>query len=505
MSIIHKKNNPNIWINLKEIHKKGSHYDWENSIDCKIEFSYEGYRNYFIIKSYDKKTHDLYLMYNNEIHLLKYSSLMRCNFKKVIRLDVIIWAYNIGDVIKDENRNLVIINRKYEIINGHVKKYYQYSCCKCGFSCGEHYWNNEYKNEFWVLESSLFNSKQGCSCCCNFAIVPGINDIPTTDSWMIKYFQGGYEEAKMYSAKSTRKIHPICPDCKTIKSNKVIIGNIYKSHSVSCQCSDKISYPNKFSYSLLKQLNVDNHVIEYIPKWIKPYRYDNYFEYQGVKYILEMDGGLGHGKVSFASSEQDMVGICRDDYKNQKAQEYNIKIIRIDCNYGQVPERFEYIKQNILNSDLNIIFDLSKINWEECDEFACSNLVKEISLFWEKHKSMSVIELCQKYKVSECTLRNYLKIGAKNNWCSYDSVTNFVNDRSKIIHVYDKNKNYLFEYKGEKTLGKNSLSILGIKISYSSIRKCCRHETDFCKGYKFRYSNDDELYENNNNKHEGTA
>src|SRR5574344_202584 len=37
----------------------------------------------------------------------------------------------------------------------------------------------------------------------------------------------------------------------------------------------------------------------------------------------------------------------------------------------------EYIKNNIFESKLNEIFDLSKIKWDECEEFALSNRVKE--------------------------------------------------------------------------------------------------------------------------------
>ena len=137
----------------------------------------------------------------------------------------------------------------------------------------------------------------GCPVCANKVVVPGINDIPTTAPWMVKYFQGGYDEAKLYTCQSNKKIYPICPDCGRIKNKPATINNIYRCHSIWCVCGDSLSYPNKFAYAFLEQLQVSSLMHEYNPDWLKPYRYDNYFEYKGKKYILEMDGGLGHGNI----------------------------------------------------------------------------------------------------------------------------------------------------------------------------------------------------------------
>ena len=92
-------------------------------------------------------------------------------------------------------------------------------CVKCGYECGEHYKKQEYKKEYWIIETDILQN-HGCPVCCRNPqiVVKGINDIPTTAPWMIPYFQGGYEEAKLYTFSSSYKINPICPDCGNIKN-----------------------------------------------------------------------------------------------------------------------------------------------------------------------------------------------------------------------------------------------------------------------------------------------
>ena len=72
-----------------------------------------------------------------------------------------------------------------------------------------------------MCRNNLLSSNQGCACCHSLVVVPGINDIPTTDPWMISYFQGGYDEAKRYTHGSEQKIHPVCPECGRIKDKAI--------------------------------------------------------------------------------------------------------------------------------------------------------------------------------------------------------------------------------------------------------------------------------------------
>ena len=116
------------------------------------------------------------------------------------------------------------------------------------------------------------------------------NLIPNVAEWMIQYIDGGYEVAKNILANDNHKIKFICPLC----GNKVSRSpNYVHKYGFNCPvCSDGISYPNKFAYELLNQLSnvyhFDSLEHEYCPTWAGRYRYDNYFEYNGNSYILEI-------------------------------------------------------------------------------------------------------------------------------------------------------------------------------------------------------------------------
>lgn len=121
---------------------------------------------------------------------------------------------------------------------GHV--YYYVKCLKCGAT----------------FYKPFFLRQTGCPVCSNIKVVQGINDIPTTNPEMIKYFQGGVEEAKLYHSGSTQKIYPKCPECGRIHNKLVSITNL-KLYGFQCICSDGISYPEKFVINLLDQCNIN--------------------------------------------------------------------------------------------------------------------------------------------------------------------------------------------------------------------------------------------------------
>ena len=181
----------------------------------------------------------------------------------------------------------------------------------------------------------------------------------------------------------------------------------------SCQkCSDGISYPNKFSRALLEQLPVENIDYEWSPDWIKPYRYDNYFEYNGIKYILEMDGKFHYednGMSNMTAEEQKQI----DNMKDEMAIKHNVKMIRIDCQKSDM----DYIKTNIINSELNTILDLSNIDWDLCNREALNSLVKQVcDLYKDGYRN---IDIENKLKISKNTVTKYLKLGNELGWCKY--------------------------------------------------------------------------------------
>jgi TATA-box binding protein (TBP) (component of TFIID and TFIIIB) len=316
------------------------------------------------------------------------------------------WKYEIGQrIVEYNNKNIIkditIIDRKIEVEKLKDKrkqkgfttnniKYYKYKCNLCEFRCDEHYKNGEYKEEYWIRESFIKHSN--CLFCTGQIVISGVNDISTTHPHLIKYFKN-IEDTYKYSYGSNKKLISKCPDCGFEKEYKI---NVITIHGFSCTiCSDGIKYPNKFSYELLNQLNKTYKFAylehEYSPDWIGKMSYDNYFIYNGKEYIIEMDGGF-HNKDNNMSGQTKEESKLIDDYKDKLAKEHKIEVVRIDCDYGnELNKRFELIKDNILSSNkLNQIFDLNKIDWLKCNEFACDNLIKEVCKIWNTDKYTTV-------------------------------------------------------------------------------------------------------------------
>lgn len=378
--------------------------DWSKNIGAVLYFVYNTAFHYLkIIEDYGSngKSHYLKIEFDNGIiRDMRTDHLKQLAFSKIYPKDT--HKYKIGFEIN----GLKIINsfvKKRNLYNWN-QNMYTVRCLKDGY-------------EFDIIEYDI-DQKRGCPVCANRKIIPGINDLATTDSWMTKYFKNK-NETLLYSSKSRKEVCLKCPTCGKEETKTIEVLHRY---GFSCKfCSDKISYPNKFMISLLMQLEnngvISNYQREYGTEWSRPYKYDNYFNIGNNKFIIEMDGGLGHGKVKYGSNEKDTVGFERDIIKNNLAKEHGIQLFRIDCDYPNMRERFAYIKDNILSS-LSHLFDFSVVNWEECEKFCGGNLLEEICLKY--NSGMTRQELCKEYNyITNSTIGNYLHIGTRCGLCNY--------------------------------------------------------------------------------------
>ena len=352
------------------------------------------------------------------------------------------------------------VNPNIEIIGQYTKSTNRIAC-KCNIDGFE--WNPE--------AAALVRKKSnGCPVCAWKKLVPGYNDIPTLAPWMIPYFQGGIEEAKQYTRTSTKKIIPICPECGRIKPQPTSVVSIYVNHSVGCICSDGISYPNKFSYALLNQLNVQNWIPEYYPEWAKPYRFDNYFEYKGKKYILEMDGGLGHGKKCWDHSK-DTVGLIKDEKKDSLAFEHDIQVLRIDATYSNL----NYIKNSILNNNIFVgLFkdSINNIDWDDCNIYAQKSNVKKVCDYWE-NEGYTVPKLAEMFHVSTQTIRNYLKNGHEIGFCDYSRL------RGSSYNLQPMLCNNKYAFFSKNALIRHSNNLFNIKLTDIKLDKYFKQEITF--------------------------
>ena len=193
----------------------------------------------------------------------------------------------------------------------------------------------------------------------------------------------------------------ICPCC--LKEYKRKIVNVVKAGHVTCPtCSDGFPYPEKFMANLLTQLDIafDYH---YTDTWTQNYIYDFRLEFNGKKYIIETDGGIGHGNRNLTnlSSEE---SLAIDKYKDLLAIENGYEIIRIDCNY--ISNRFDYIKQSIIDALYDII-DLSMVDWNECNKRALDSMFYKV-IDCYKYQSQFVDDIAEHTQIKPRTIVKYL-------------------------------------------------------------------------------------------------
>lgn len=489
---------------------KGNQIDWKKSIGYKVNGIYNNVKFEVEIINYIKtknKKNKIKIRYKNKEYEMQPHSFMNCQLGELLGITTSEFKIEIGAKLKDDKRDIIITNKKTIIDNSGIsRKYYKYKCNKCSFDCSEHYKNGKYNEELWTEESHLINN-QGCSCCCPNPqiVVEGINDIPTIAPWMISYFQGGYDEAKLYNIKSNKLIYPICPYCSRIKDDKITISNIFNSHSIGCICGDSISYPEKFMFNILEQLDikfkfhktfdwskkvqVDNHNL------CGNKEYDFYFKYNNEDYIIETHGlqhykdtNIGKGKGRNYNDE-----IKNDRLKKELAIQNGIKeenYIVIDCRKSEL----DWIRDNILQSRLAELFDLSMVDLSKCEEFALSNLVKTACKFKNNNPNLTTTEIGNIMGgFSKRTISLWLKQGNIYNWCNYDAYEEHKNSIIKMKNINSYTIICLTTkdiFESSHDCERKSEKIFGTKLSSSMISKVCRGDRPHYKNYIFKYIKD---------------
>lgn len=470
-----------IKIYYETLPRNGKQIDWNRAINCSVKFQCMDIIGEFKILSLQKngsKITYLNVQYNDSIFSIPYNSFLQSSIQKIFYPYT--YKYTIGQHLVDEKRDFTIIEvklKKEEKYNRYIKMY-KYHCNKCLYN--------------GIITESNLSKGIGCPCCgrTSRVVCKGINDIPTTDSWMIPYFQGGYQEAQLYSACSSKKIYPICPNCKRIKDKPMSIYTIKKCKSIGCKCSDGISYPEKFFISLLDQLNINYkwQLSKTDFDWCGKYKYDFYLI--DYNYIVELHGEQHYRDANFPTNKKEQNKI--DNIKQITACSYVDKYIIIDCRHSEL----NWIKTNIERSILADILNLQCVDFNKCEEFACKNVIKNVCEYYENNKPISTDELAHIYNLGRSTIIRYLNKGANIGWCTYNPKENM---QIGVKAAYERNKKYVEVYKCDKflksynslqELERFSLSDFGEKLLASSVGYSYRNNKPY-KGYTFKiYHND---------------
>lgn len=422
-----------------------------------------------IVKHFkDKK---VLLLYKGNSKIINRYSLCSCDILRFIGKEKINFKFNINDIVNTKKSYLKIIDRKVEKElnkNGHLIsiKWYKYHCNKCG-------------NEDWIREGNLLKNVS-CNVCTGSKIKFGFNTIYDTDkdmNWKYKY---GISEsdAKKFSEYSNNKISVTCPNCGLNRT--VSIANLYRNKSLNCVCKDGFTYPEKFMLNFLNLVINDNFIYQYSKvnsNWCGSKMYDFYFKLNGEEYIIET-----HGEQHYVNSFKQKGSKTleeeqkNDKYKKELAIQNGIKAenyIVIDCRKSDMG----FIKENIINSKLSEIFDLSNIDWNEIGKRCEKNIVKIISEFKNNNPCMTSKEIGKIFKISSCTVKKYVNRGYDYGWCDYDFSTNkylICNENGEV-------------FKSPLECSKESLKIFGIELQKNSISRCARKERSNYKGFTFDY------------------
>lgn len=459
---------------------------WCDCVGKIVQYTIEKTDHYGCIKIeevYDNKL-KIKIDDNNSIIIYK-NSFRNCNIAKELKEKAKIFKYSVGQELKDLLiLKQILITKKVSINNKKVDSIengYLVRCLRDGY-------------EFEVLEKFL-NRRRNCPICGNSKVIIGINDMKTTDPEFSKWV-ANKEDARTYSRNSNKEILLRCPVCGRTFTG---IPNRYKSVP-SCICNDHVSYPEKFMSSVLNQLQVNyiHQLSNSTFKWCKTYKYDFYFKYNSKEYIVEMDGAF-HYTNNYKSNTLQEDAKKTDDIKDKLAEENNCIMIRINSNYLDIRNRHKFIKENIINSYLSDIFDLSNIDWEECEKFCITSLVKTVSDLW--NDSLSNIEIQIKTSLSSGTICDYLKVGRRLGLNNYEpgSRHHISDAEKKYLKVQNTFGDIICIHLGITDFSRKSNQLIGYKIGIHQIFDNLKNKTQNRKGLKFSYATKEE-YEDYINK-----
>lgn len=429
----------NKFIDLSTLPRKGKRIDWTNSINHKVKFYYDNIKGELNITQYiSGKQPRVVVEYLGKTKTISIGHLSSCKIATLVEKYNKDFKYDIGNIIKAKYGDLEVIEQKRNEAN--KIRGYTVMCSLC-------------ETTSWVSEYEL-NENYSCNKC---------NLIWHKARWMVD-LGVSVEDAKKYTYNSDKRINVICPDCKM--SKEIRIGQIFLDGAISCICSSKQPYPEKFMANVLNQLGVDFKK-EYSPNWkfLEKRRYDFYIP--SLNMIIET-----HGKQHYEECNRGRT--LEEEQENDRIKEQlalNNKIrnyIVIDCRYSDV----EWIKNSILNSELSNLFDLSNINWLEADEFATRNLDKDICEYWNVcDETTTLSDIAEKFDVSPVVVANALKRGSLHGWCEYDRLETKRRASMRAgkkngspVALY-KDSELIKEFASKRELESVSEKILGFKIS----------------------------------------
>lgn len=295
---------------------------------------------------------------------------------------------------------------------------------------------------------------------------------------------------------TTKQIYFICPDCGCALQ-KTVYDLTHRPFNCP-RCGDGSSYPNKFVYDFLVQLQQKfdfNIYPEHVFEWSKKVngknswkRYDFYVDYHGIQIIIEVHGEQHFNGSFYRYGHSTQYEISNDNKKKQLAIDNNI----LESNYIVIDARksnVNWIKNSILECGLSntLPFLEEDIDWTRCHQTACKSLVKVVSDLWNDgiQSTEKIAKIIGKAKV---TVISYLKAANDIGWCIYDAKHSKQLRARPVLCVTN---NYIFA--SENVCASVSEEVFGQKIHRTSINKVASGKRSSVYGLEFTFTTKEEF------------
>lgn len=455
------------WVDLGNMKMNGSQINWKDSVGKTIDFHYDNIDGTILISDYyDNKK--VYISIDGYVSncLVNTSTIKKAQLGHVLNHRYLNnFKYNVGDIVND----VMLITNRYR--DDKHMKIYCFQCLVDGY-CGT-------KKELDIVHGVH------CPVCLGYETLSGFNDIATTHPHLTMYFKNP-EDATKYSIGSGKYTWFVCPLCGNEKytSVDVAFGNGYKCS----RCGDSSSYCNKFVYCFLKQIKTIRDIEIYSEKsfdWSRGLgdkrsrRSYDFFVTTGDKQIIIE----AHGEQHYTGGFEHYGGRTLQEEQENDVFKYNLAMshgftddsyIVLDCRESKM----NFIKNSIMNSVLPTIFNFSceDINWNECEKYACNNLVRIACDLWNSgvHNTMEISRLMCK---SHSTVSVYLQKGHDIGWIEYEP-----KDKMPLICL---DNGYVFSY---STICSNySEELFGVFINKKSIVNNLCGDCKSTHGFHFQH------------------
>lgn len=460
-------------INLSVLPRFGSKekINWKKSIGYCVDFVFDNIEGQLRIISYNTKTRNLTVDYNNNLNDINVSNFIKCNLSYVVGKKKHGFYYEIDEMIVLENSTIKIL----EQLRIKKRKHYKYECMKCGYVDT-------------IYEGHL-KDKHGCPVCGGSRCLSGYNDLTITDSKIAEFFvDDNYIVNHSIGTKEKGKAK--CPNCGF---EKWILPSTIKSQGFGCnRCSDGLSFPAKFFTSWLCQLN-EEFIPEWNPEWACGKKYDFYLPKRHI--IVEV-----HGKQHFEGGFERAGGNSfenekeNDIFKQKKALENGFSKEEYLVIDGRISEA-DYLIKSINSSEISRILK-GDINWEECSSYAESSLVIKACELWKSGLYNNTEDIARQLGLHRSTIIHMLTRGNRYGWCSYNGIY----ERNKTLKINSeerKRKILQYDIKGVLLASYSSIAEAELETGCKSanIIECALKHYNTIGGFVWRYADDEEPLE----------